>query len=67
MAFIQRRHFVVEQLLSKQTRSFTYFKFSETFKDIPKNLQNFKLLHQGVDKIVGGIKCGLQTQWYKKG
>ena len=49
-------------------------KFSQTFKDIPKALKNFKFLHLKVDKIVGGhvptvfgIKCGLQTPWYKKG
>ena len=49
-------------------------KFSQTFKDIPKVLKKFKFLHLKVDKIVGGpvptlfgIKCGLQTPWYKKG
>ena len=28
-------------------------KFSQTFKDIPKVLKNFKFLHLKVDKIVG--------------
>ena len=49
-------------------------KFSQTFQDIPKVLKKFKFLHLKVDKIVGGpvptlfgIKCGLQTPWYKKG
>ena len=49
-------------------------KFSQTLKDIPKVLKNFKFLHLRVDEIVGGpvptlfgIKCGLQTPWYKKG
>ena len=49
-------------------------KFSQTFKDIPKVLKNFKFLNLTVDEIVGGpvptlfgIKCGLQTPWYKKG
>ena len=49
-------------------------KFSQTFKDIPKVLKNFKFLHLKVDEIVGGpvptlfgIKCGLQTPWYIKG
>ena len=49
-------------------------KFSETFKNIPKILKNFKFLHLKVDEIVGGpvptlsgIKCLLQTPWYKKG
>ena len=49
-------------------------KFSQTFKDFPKALKNFKFLHLKVDDIVGGpvptffgIKCGLQTPWYKKG
>ena len=59
---------------SYQTRIFTYFKFSETFKDIPNILQNFKFLHLSGDETVGdpvpallGIKCGLKTPWYKKG
>ena len=49
-------------------------KFSQTSKDVPKVLKNFKFLHLKVDEIVGGpvptlfgIKCGLQTPWYKKG
>ena len=49
-------------------------KFSQTFKDIPKVLKNFKFLNLKVDEIVGGllptlfgIKRGLQTPWYKKG
>ena len=59
---------------SNQTRTFIYFKFSETFKDIPKILQNFKFLHLRVDEIVEGhvptllgAKYGLKTPWYKKG
>ena len=49
-------------------------KFLRPLKDIPKVLKNFKFLHLNVDEIVGGplpalfgIKCGLQTPWYKKG
>ena len=49
-------------------------KFSQTFKDVLKVLKKFKFLHLKVDEIVGGpvptlfgIKCGLQTHWYKKG
>ena len=59
---------------SDETRIFTYFKFSETFKDIPKSQQNFKFLHLRVDEIAGvsvstllGIKYGLQTPWCKRG
>ena len=45
-----------------------------SLEDISNILQNFKFLHLRVDEIVGGpvstlpgIKCGLQTLWYKKG
>ena len=46
-------------------------KFSQTFKDIPKALKNFKFLHFKVDEVVGGpvptlfgIRFELQTPWY---